>query len=51
MARGTVGMSGSVMLGEVGDLAQSVGGEIVCGGKLCVWMGKRWVHDGGQWRD
>ena len=30
MARGAVGMSGPVMLGEVGDLAQSVGGEIVC---------------------
>ena len=30
VATGVVGMSGVVMLGEVGNLAQSVGGEIVC---------------------
>ena len=44
VASGAVGMSGAVMLGEVGDLAQSVGGENVC------VDGKRWAHDGGQWR-
>ena len=31
VARGAIGISGVVMLGEVEDFAQSVGGEIVCG--------------------
>ena len=30
VARGAIGISGVVMLGEVEDFAQSVGGEIVC---------------------
>ena len=30
VARGPIGISGVVMLGEVEDFAQSVGGEIVC---------------------
>ena len=30
MARDAVGMSGAMMLREVGDLAQSVGGKMVC---------------------
>ena len=42
VTRDAVGMSGTVMLGELGGLAQSVGG------KLCDCMGKRWVHGGGQ---